>query len=90
MTEKVRGVAVAADLTQTEQTVFARLADKPETLVLRAELLDLLKGCAPHTIDSHIMAIRRKLKRHGSDAKVETVVGSGFILRLRPESGSQK
>jgi DNA-binding response OmpR family regulator len=90
MTERVRGVGVAAGLTQTEQTVFARLADTAETLVLRAELLEVLKGCAPHTIDSHIMAIRRKLKRHGSDAKVETVVGSGFILRLRPESGSQK
>lgn len=90
MTESVCGVVVAAGLTQTEQTVLTRLASKPETLVLRAELLEVLKGCAPHTIDSHIMAIRRKLERHGSDAKIETVVGSGFILRLRPVSGSQK
>jgi hypothetical protein len=59
--EKARELMLAAGLSKTEQAVFARLATKPNSLVRREEVLAVLKGSATHTIDSHIMAIRRKI-----------------------------
>jgi DNA-binding response OmpR family regulator len=66
---------------RTEQAIFARLAADANALVKRADLLAALRGNAPHTIDSHIMAIRRKLAQGGSELTIETVKGAGFILR---------
>jgi DNA-binding response OmpR family regulator len=83
MTEKPREVMIAAGLTKTEQAVFARLAVNEGSLVSRGELLAVLSGKASHTIDSHIMAIRRKLEKHGGSTTIETVMRSGFILRLQ-------
>ena len=71
-------------LSNTEQRIFAQLASRPNALVTREELLSAMRGKAPHTIDSHIMGIRRKLESHRSSASIETVKGSGFILRLGP------
>lgn len=81
--ENTRRLALTAGLTKTEQALFVCLASKAEALVSRTELLAVLKGNAPHTIDSHIMAIRRKLSKHGVAATINTVVGSGFILSVR-------
>jgi DNA-binding response OmpR family regulator len=72
---------LAAGLSKTETAVFAGLAAKPNALVPRGELQAVLRGSSPHTIDSHIMAIRRKLAEHGQGLTIETVTGSGFILR---------
>jgi DNA-binding response OmpR family regulator len=80
--EKARELMLAAGLSKTEQAVFACLATKPNELVRRGEVLAVLKGSAAHTIDSHIMAIRRKLRHHGQDVSIETVTGLGFILRM--------
>lgn len=88
VTEKAREMMVIPGLTRTEQAVFACLAAKLGTVVSRGEVLAVLRGGAPHTVDSHIMAIRRKLEQNGGPAKIETVVGSGFILRPRSGSGS--
>lgn len=82
MTERAHELMLAIGLTKTEQAVFTSLAVKVEALVSREELLAILRGSASHTIDSHIMAIRRKLEKHGGAAKIDTVSGLGFILRL--------
>jgi DNA-binding response OmpR family regulator len=79
---KAHELVLTVGLTKTEQAIFVCLATKAEALVSREELLLLLKGRAPHTIDSHVMEIRRKLAQHGCAAKIVTVVGAGFILRL--------
>ena len=82
MTTNARELMLTIGLTKTERAVFLCLAAKSEELVFRAELLAVMKGRASHTIDSHVMAIRRKLQKHQGAAKIVTVLGSGFILRL--------
>lgn len=75
--------SVLADLslTKTEQAIFQRLAANANMLVSRHDILAVMKAAATHTIDSHIMSIRQKLRRASSSVKIETVVGKGFILR---------
>lgn len=85
MNDPVHGlIAAPSDLSRTERAVFARLAACADALVTRSDLLGVIRGNAPHTLDSHVMAIRRKLLQSGSPATIETVKGSGFILRLHP------
>jgi DNA-binding response OmpR family regulator len=62
--------------------IFARLAAKPDSLVTRDEILSVMRGKADHTVDSHIMAIRRKLAERRQGVTIQTVTGKGFILRL--------
>lgn len=86
MTEGLCGsVMKSAGLTKTEQVIFAYLVENANMRVSRHAILSVLKASAPHTIDSHIMAIRRKLQRSGARATVETVVGYGFILHVQAE-----
>jgi len=87
--EEARELMLAAGLGRTQQAVFECLAAKPNALVRRADLLAVLKARSPHTIDSHIMEIRRKLRHHGQDAMIETVTGSGFILHLRSTAATR-
>lgn len=73
-------LAHAVGLSKTERAVFERLAADVNELVAREELLSILRGSSPHTIDSHIMAIRRKLQDNRLSLVVKTVKGSGFVL----------
>jgi DNA-binding response OmpR family regulator len=82
MTDRVRAISDGANFTKTERAIFLLLAERANASVLRAELLAATKGGAPHTIDSHIMAIRRKLEKSGAAAKIETIVGQGFVLQI--------
>jgi DNA-binding response OmpR family regulator len=82
MAENALHLALAAGLSKSQMAVFACLVARPGALVSRAEILAALKANAPHTIDSHIMEIRRKLERLGNGTTIETVKGSGFILHL--------
>ncbi len=81
-------MSIAADFPQslglsaTERAIFERIAEHPNQLVTRSALMAVLRGSSPRTIDSHIMAIRRKLQGLGSPATIETVKRQGFILRL--------
>ena len=69
-------------LTNTEKAIFAYLADNANVRVARKDLLPILKGRASHTIDSHIMAIRRKLEKSGLQVTITTIIGYGFILNV--------
>ena len=82
MTDHVQGIIDGANLTRTERAIFLVLAKKANTQVSRAELLATMKGTSPHTIDSHIMAIRRKLQKSESAVEIKTVVGQGFVLQV--------
>ncbi len=82
MTPKAQELMLSLGLSRTEQAVFTRLASKPNALVSRGELLGVLRGSKSHTIDSHIMAIRRKLTERAPSVTIETVPKSGFILCL--------
>jgi DNA-binding response OmpR family regulator len=77
---QLRDLISSSGFSKTEQTIFMRLAETFDGLVMRGELLVLLKAGSPHTIDSHIMSIRRKLKDSGAAVVVRTVKGSGFVL----------
>ena len=84
MTENFGQVILAANLTKMERAILDLLQDRTNSTVSRDEILALLKGNATHTIDSHIMAIRRKLANAGSTAKIETIARRGFVLLVDP------
>jgi DNA-binding response OmpR family regulator len=75
-------------LSRTQGRIFTLLASSAGVLVPRDKLLGVISGNSPHTLDSHIMEIRRKLKQHENSGSIETVKGSGFILRFGPRSHS--
>lgn len=78
--DRPEAVAARLSLSSTERAIFLELFARRNELVARAELLEVVRAKAPHTIDSHIMAIRRKLVQHGAGMILETVRNSGFIL----------
>jgi len=69
-------------LSKAQRAVFACLTAKPNELVRHEELLAVIKGHSPKTIHSHIMDIRRILRQNDQRTKIETVSGSGYILRM--------
>lgn len=74
-------------LSRTESALFDRLATNANGVVSRAELMSVLRGNAPHTLDSHVMSIRRKLTHHEVHrVSIETVKGAGFILKIGKRS----
>jgi DNA-binding response OmpR family regulator len=80
MAEVTAGIPVPANLTKTELAIFRYLAERANTRVSRDAILGVMKGRSAHTIDSHIMSIRRKSEQDGSSARIETLIGFGFVL----------
>jgi DNA-binding response OmpR family regulator len=84
----VRGTQV--DLTATEWGLLTTLAGTPGRVFSRAELINRVRGYEfegyERTIDTHIKNLRRKLEPDGrQQAVIETVVGVGYRLALRPD-----
>jgi DNA-binding response OmpR family regulator len=73
-------IAAHLNLSRSERAIFGELLMRKNQLVARQDLLGLLRARSPHTIDSHIMMIRRKLSQNRSALRLETVRKSGFIL----------
>jgi len=71
------------DLTATEFRLLYFLASHPGRVFSRAELIDHVMGrgveVVDRTIDVHVMAVRKKLGKHGE--LVETVRGFGYRFR---------
>jgi DNA-binding response OmpR family regulator len=89
MTENFGRPILAPDLTKMERAILDLLQDRANSTVSKDEILALLKGNAAHTIDSHIMAIRRKLANADSTATIETIVRHGFVLHLAAINGNR-
>jgi len=77
------------ELTATEFRLLHFLASHPGRVFSRGELIDHVLGrdveVIDRTVDVHVMAVRKKLGRHGE--LVETVRGFGY--RFRAEEDSQ-
>jgi two-component system alkaline phosphatase synthesis response regulator PhoP len=77
------------ELTATEFRMLHFLASHPGRVFSRGELIDHVLGrdveVIDRTVDVHIMAVRKKLGKHG--VLVETVRGFGY--RFREEEDSQ-
>jgi two-component system alkaline phosphatase synthesis response regulator PhoP len=77
------------DFTATEFRLLHFLASHPGRVFSRGELIDHVLGrdveVIDRTVDVHVMAVRKKLGKHG--ALVETVRGFGY--RFREEEDSQ-
>lgn len=82
MTQSLLTIMERAKFTNTERAIFGLLAANANASVTRTELLTTMKGTASHTIDSHIMAIRRKLKSCSAAVHIKTIVGQGFLLQI--------
>jgi DNA-binding winged helix-turn-helix (wHTH) protein len=76
-----------ANFSKTEKAIFDTLAGTMGNVVSREQLSSKLKGSRPHTLDSHIMAIRKKLADSGEPYAIETVPRVGFILRSKRPLG---
>lgn len=74
----------AIALTGTEFQILAALADKPEQMSPRAELIATVWGArsqvSDRTLDSHLRNLRRKLAEAGCAEAIETVHGVGIRL----------
>jgi two-component system phosphate regulon response regulator PhoB len=77
------------ELTATEFRMLHFLASHPGRVFSRSELIDHVLGrdveVIDRTVDVHVMAVRKKLGKHG--VLVETVRGFGY--RFREEEDSQ-
>jgi DNA-binding response OmpR family regulator len=85
-TRKVSVEGWPVDLTKIEFDVLSALAAARGRVLTRGQLVSRVWGDAhamtSRTVDSHIKALRRKLKECGArDTLVETVRGVGFRLR---------
>lgn len=80
----VGGVPVS--LTGREMELLWRLLDRPEHVLPRPRLVDLIYGTNVHvsdrTVDSHLRNLRAKLSTVGCDDAIETVHGVG--VRMGP------
>jgi DNA-binding response OmpR family regulator len=84
----VRGERVR--LTPTEWAILASLATTPGRVYSRAELMQTARGYEfdgyERTVDSHVKNLRRKLERDPrAPTIVETVLGGGYRLALKPD-----
>ena len=79
------GVRIEATL--TELRMLAALAERPNTVLARARLLELGREddsvVAPRLVDTYVARLRRKLDavRAGAGAQLETMVGAGYRWR---------
>jgi DNA-binding response OmpR family regulator len=81
----IRGQRV--ELTPTEWSLLCALATTPGRVYSRFELINRVRGYEfegyERTVDSHIKNLRHKLEQnHRSPLIVETVLGTGYRLRL--------
>ena len=78
------------DLTPTEWGLLTALASTPGRVFSRYELVNRVRGYEfagyERTIDSHVKNLRHKLGPDGAGV-VETVVGVGYRLSLRRDTG---
>jgi len=75
------------DVTHFEFGVLLTLIEQPGRVWTRQQLLNRLYRTEDHevlerTVDVHIARIRDKLEQAGSEARIETVRGVGYKLRL--------
>ncbi|MDP9018188.1 MAG: response regulator transcription factor [Candidatus Eremiobacteraeota bacterium] len=74
-----------ADLTPSEFEILRVLAQSPDQVFTRAQLLDLLGddgSIFERTLDRHVNNLRRKIEPHASDPEyVQTVYGVGYKLK---------
>ncbi|MEZ5840639.1 MAG: response regulator transcription factor [Hyphomicrobiales bacterium] len=74
-----------ARLTSTEFDLLRALAERPNIVLSRDQLLDRLKGNAQavtdRTIDAHVARLRRKIEDDPSDPSlIKTVHGAGYVF----------
>jgi DNA-binding response OmpR family regulator len=83
---------VPVELTATEWGLLTTLAGTPGRVFSRAELINRVRGYEfegyERTIDTHVKNLRRKLDEHQS--MIETVVGVGYRLALRPDQAASR
>lgn len=83
-TAELNGVELA--LTKVEYDVLAALAQRPEQLITREQLLARVWGDGwsdRHLVDVHIANLRRKLRAAEGEVEVVTVRGLGYRLHRR-------
>ncbi len=83
-TAELNGVELA--LTKVEYNLLAALAQRPEQLVTREQLLEQVWGDGSsdrHLVDVHIANLRRKLRAAEGEVEVVTVRGLGYRLHRR-------
>jgi two-component system, OmpR family, catabolic regulation response regulator CreB len=83
---RIRFRGAALDLTVSEYRILAALLDHPGRVFSRSQLLDAMGDAAldtfERTVDSHIKAIRAKLRVVASDDDlIETRRGFGYSIR---------
>lgn len=71
------------DFTLSEFNILAKLVTQPDRVFSREQLLDCLKGdhlnVSDRVVDSHVSAIRKKLKK--SELQIKSKYGSGYFLK---------
>jgi two-component system response regulator BaeR len=75
-----------AGLTPSEFDLISTLAARRGRVYSRTELVELLRldlNSSERALDSHVKNVRRKLRDAGGDDRlIETVVGTGYVMRL--------
>lgn len=72
-----------ASLTATESQIVDLLLDADGAVVPREQILNVLSGRAPRTLDTYMKQIRAKIRKANMDpATLMTHVGAGYSLRM--------
>jgi two-component system phosphate regulon response regulator PhoB len=83
--QRVSGNGAALELSPTEFRLLRFLITHPNRVYSRSKLLDEVWGddaiVEERTVDVHIRRLRKALAPTGHDALIETVRGSGYLLR---------
>ena len=83
--QSVSGDGRSLDLSPTEYRLLRFLITHPNRVYSRSKLLDEVWGddaiVEERTVDVHIRRLRQALQPSGHDALIETVRGSGYLLR---------
>ncbi len=83
--QSVSGNGAALELSPTEFRLLRFLMTHPNRVYSRSKLLDAVWGdgavVEERTVDVHIRRLRKALEPSGHDALIETVRGSGYLLR---------
>ncbi len=87
-THDVSGNGRRLELSPTEFRLLHFLIVNPDQVHSRSRLLDKVWGddaiVDERTVDVHVRRLRQALAPSGHDAMIETVRGSGYLLRARP------
>lgn len=80
--QKVTVSNETVNLGQTEYRLLHFLINHPNRVYSRAQLLDSVWGVnhfvEERTVDVHILRLRKALRKHGIEATIDTVRGSGY------------